>query len=1128
MADSNLNKTRRRLFPQKLLVIGSKVEVRSLQEGLQGSWHTGEITSTTDTGSHQVKYSNILASETVEVCPTGKKVTTHKRGRIRPSPSFFEPEEQDLYYGACVDCYYNEAWWEGVVFDNEHGSSERCIFFPDSGNTLMSNVKNLRLTHDWDKDTGEWTPRGNWYFLQIMEEYKKDNRFIPISVEQIWYDMKARKGFSGIGEWPFPVQSLCRKLVERVMNENTKLTVDAFTYEDFLIENENSLPMVGEMCENNAFTVTDLVDSRPTNNQVLPIQPEFPSMICSDPKEFDSSKLLETEFVLSNNFSLNQEKLERQRNQSVQIHQSELSLEPEICHKAIYDYLQAERVTGNLTNNFRHHLRALGYVIEKCDKYNCIRYKSPSGRTFYSLRQCAKFEKKSIENSSLADQDVRTRNAQPQKVEKTDATRNSKRKRKWVENCSPEDVEDGMIPEEPNKHKVANISKVSDETIERNVENLGVEPKYCPEAIFQYVNSSKEENTKRPSELQDEARGHLLAIGWILWAHTKKGVNEWRYGSPMTKKTYYSLKSVCKAIVEGVEKYDQELSGSEPSYSRDDVNGFFLPKQCSNKLSRNLWKNKFVKHQEHLNSNVDPLPPLLNEPEEGDGDDGLKKRHSNRTVSKVSNSTRVLRSSKRAQAATACTSQAPRTVLSWLIDKNAVLVREKVIYYRNGEDKPAAEGRITGSGIICSCCTNIYTLSGFKDHAGCNSHQPATNLYFCRDKKFLFQRQLDVMRDNVRNFPKKPLERACEKGPKTWNDVCSVCCDGGELILCDRCPSAFHATCLKLQDIPKGDWFCPSCRCGICGENYSDNTKYSTEKNILSCHQCERQYHVHCVRNRNMVEPDADPTKNWFCCKMCEKVHWGLQQILGKPFLVGQNGLTWTLIKPMDYLADDNDDCDVVAKVENFSKLNVALEVMHECFEPVKDPQTKRDLVEDIIFCRGSHLNRLSYKGFYTALLERDDELITVAVLRVYGDKVAEVPLVATRFKHRRLGMCRVVMHEIEKNLIDLGVKSLVLPAAASALNTWTTAFGFTPITKSERSEFLSYNLLDFQDAVVCQKSLRKVVSPLPQLPSNAVGRAAAQRNIKKRRIIPESEGDSDVYEAYQDDLLEGSETKND
>lgn len=35
--------------------------------------------------------------------------------------------------------------------------------------------------------------------------------------------------------------------------------------------------------------------------------------------------------------------------------------------------------------------------------------------------------------------------------------------------------------------------------------------------------------------------------------------------------------------------------------------------------------------------------------------------------------------------------------------------------------------------------------------------------------------------------------------------------------------------------------------------------------------------------------------------------------------------------------------------------------------------------------------------------------------LRVLGDKVAEVPLVGTRFQYRRHGMCRILMDELEK-----------------------------------------------------------------------------------------------------------------
>lgn len=78
----------------------------------------------------------------------------------------------------------------------------------------------------------------------------------------------------------------------------------------------------------------------------------------------------------------------------------------------------------------------------------------------------------------------------------------------------------------------------------------------------------------------------------------------------------------------------------------------------------------------------------------------------------------------------------------------------------------------------------------------------------------------------------------------------------------------------------------------------------------------------------------------------------------------------------------------------------------------------------------------------------------------------------------------KVVTHLLifVQNLIELGVKKLVLPAAATVLNTWTMAFGYTPVTQSERSEFLSYSFLDFQDTVMCQKVLRRLSLPLPHL----------------------------------------------
>lgn len=66
--------------------------------------------------------------------------------------------------------------------------------------------------------------------------------------------------------------------------------------------------------------------------------------------------------------------------------------------------------------------------------------------------------------------------------------------------------------------------------------------------------------------------------------------------------------------------------------------------------------------------------------------------------------------------------------------------------------------------------------------------------------------------------------------------------------------------------------------------------------------------------------------------------------------------------------------------------------------------------------------------------------------------------------------------------LMDLGVERLVLPAVPSVLNTWTTAFGFSRMTKSERLQFLDHTFLDFQDTIMCQKLLMKISAAEPSL----------------------------------------------
>lgn len=55
---------------------------------------------------------------------------------------------------------------------------------------------------------------------------------------------------------------------------------------------------------------------------------------------------------------------------------------------------------------------------------------------------------------------------------------------------------------------------------------------------------------------------------------------------------------------------------------------------------------------------------------------------------------------------------------------------------------------------------------------------------------------------------KKPKTNLPEDGEFEHQDYCEVCQQGGEIILCDTCPKAFHLVCLEpeLEEAPEGKW----------------------------------------------------------------------------------------------------------------------------------------------------------------------------------------------------------------------------------------------------------------------------------------------------------------------------------
>ena len=602
-------------------------------------------------------------------------------------------------------------------------------------------------------------------------------------------------------------------------------------------------------------------------------------------------------------------------------------------------------------------------------------------------------------------------------------------------------------------------------------------PEFCPQAVVDWYWYRKNNNNNtqiKSSDVSTKAKNHLSALGWNFWyANKTQDKKELRYQSP-SGKIFYSLRIACKACIdEQGQGSATTVSQNVASYASTCANTppqLVLPKESC------LFPGKimgFDDNQENLTTAALSAKSLKPEEENdiiiSESTSTPKPRFSKPKILRDSSSSSTDNRMKRKRPTTSNTNNSnkrvrkvvpnpnPKTILSSLIENNVVSVGARV-HYRG----KSCSGEIFPQGIKCHCCSKIFYLTAFETHAGSTNHRPAANILL-DDGRSLVDCQKQMMNKNlVQTTPtRKNAIKAVVVGDEEEedgnDDICAVCHYGGELVLCDRCPSAYHATCLGLKGRPpSGDWFCPPCRCVVCGGGIFD-------LGSLVCHQCERRYHSGCC------ERVFGSRESFSCSEKCQSVCLGLEKIIGKTIPVGENGLTWTLLKAAS------------SKNDQSSKLGVALSVMHECFEPAKDPLTKRDIVEDVIFGRESELKRLNFRGFYVVVLEQNGEMISVALVRIFGDKLAEVPLVATRFRFRRMGMCGVLMKELEKQLGDLGVERLALPAAAGVLQTWTSSFGFSVMKDDEKLELLDYSLLDFQDTIMCHKLLNKTSMEKPR-----------------------------------------------
>ncbi|EOA39518.1 hypothetical protein CARUB_v10008137mg [Capsella rubella] len=409
-----------------------------------------------------------------------------------------------------------------------------------------------------------------------------------------------------------------------------------------------------------------------------------------------------------------------------------------------------------------------------------------------------------------------------------------------------------------------------------------------------------------------------------------------------------------------------------------------------------------------------------------------------------------------------------RTLLSWLIESGVVQLRQKVQYMKRRGAKVMLEGWITREGIHCVCCSKILTVYKFEIHAGSKSCQPFQNIYL-ESGTSLLQCQLRAW-NMQKDSTSLGLHQVDIDGDDPNDDACGICGDGGDLICCDSCPSTYHQSCLKMQVLPPGDWHCPNCTCKFCGKAVDSGGEDGNLASLLSCSMCERRYHQSCISEVGANRVQSFGSASSFCGLNCLELFEKLQKYLGVKNEI-EGGYSWSLIHRVEIDSDTNSQLSA-QRIENNSKLAVGLAIMDECFLPIIDRRSGVNLIRNVLYNCGSNFNRINYTGFYTAILERGDEIISAASLRFHGMQLAEMPFIGTRHIYRRQGMCRRLFDAIESAMRSLKVEKMVIPAIPDFLHAWTGNFGFSPLNDSVRQEMRHLNTLVFPGIDTLQKPL--------------------------------------------------------
>ncbi|BAT96047.1 hypothetical protein VIGAN_08291700 [Vigna angularis var. angularis] len=410
----------------------------------------------------------------------------------------------------------------------------------------------------------------------------------------------------------------------------------------------------------------------------------------------------------------------------------------------------------------------------------------------------------------------------------------------------------------------------------------------------------------------------------------------------------------------------------------------------------------------------------------------------------------------------------------------------EVAYYARGQK--LLEGIKTRYGIVCRCCNTEISPSQFEVHAGWASRRKPYAYIYTSNGVSLHELAIFLSKDH--------------KCTTKQNDyACVVCWDGGNLLLCDGCPRAFHKECASVSSIPRAgrvegvdpiEEIAKRCirivkdigaeigGCVLCRSSDFSRSGFGP-RTIIICDQCEKEYHVGCLRDRKMAFLKELPEGDWLCCNDCTRIHTTLENLL----VTGAERLPESLLdvikkKHVERCLEPLNEIDVrwkllngkVASPETRPLLLEAVAMFNECFDPIVDPAAGRDLIPAMVY--GRNLQTQDFGGMYCALLIVNSSVVSAGMLRIFGEDIAELPIVATRYKNRGKGYFQTLFSCIERLLAFLKVKNLVLPAAEEAESIWTEKFGFSKMKPDELTNYRMncHQIMAFKGTIMLHKTV--------------------------------------------------------